>query len=187
MHAVQAGFPDSFKRFQGFAGNGFGSGIGRHAADLREFLPQKGQNRHQVIGFHDQVVGILKKTGGRAVIHPDSHSPITLAEPGTPRNMGNHRIIHGAVSPQLVGKLPDIVRNVSRRLNILLDFVNGSKGKFPALVHRTKQALIPGAVAGQAKQQAAGFVGGADRSLFKTGGSDIHIFVPVSLRSPMNL
>ena len=141
------------------------------------------RDRRRPVFFHDHVIGILKKTCRRAVIHPDRHSPVALTESGTPRNMGNHSIIHCAVSTQFVGKHLNIVCNASRCLNILLNLINGSKGKFAVLVHRTKQALIPGAVAGEAKQQTMCFIRVTDRSLFKTGGSDIHIFVPVSLKS----
>jgi len=50
---------------------------------------------------------------------------------------------------------------------VLLDFRNRSQGKFAALVNRTEKAPVPGAVSGQAQQQASGFIGRSDRPLFK--------------------
>ena len=36
--------------------------------DIGELFPEKLQHRHQIVGFHDQVVGILQKTGIRSVV-----------------------------------------------------------------------------------------------------------------------
>jgi hypothetical protein len=66
----------------------------------------------------------------------------------------------------MVGDLPG-------HLNVRLDFLHRSEGKFLFFVNRAEQALIPGTVSGKSKQEASGFIGrpyGALLEIFRQDG-----------------
>ena len=99
MDTIQTGFTDLFQCLHGFTDNGSGSGISGHPFNLRKLLFQKPQNRHQILCFHDQVIGILQKTGIRLIIQPGSNRAI-LAGDGLIEDGADHSIIDSAVVPQ---------------------------------------------------------------------------------------
>jgi hypothetical protein len=90
--------------------------------------------------------------------------------------MADNLIIDLTPAPELPGEGLDVIRHIPRCLNVLFDLFNPAQGEFPVFVNRTEQALVPGAVARQSQQQAAGFIGRSDGALFKLVVNVVHGF-----------
>jgi hypothetical protein len=92
----------------------------------------------------------------------------------------DYRVRYVPAEPHFPGKRLDIIGDMFRGLDILLDFIDASQGKFGSLINRAKEALIPRAVAREPEKKASRLIWGSDGALFKIHLT-CHVFITAGL------
>ena len=104
-----------------------------------------------------------------------------VAVTGQVEKMTDHAVIDLTLAAELPGKGRDVIGNVSGGLDVLFDFRHCAQRKFSVFVNRAEEALVPGTVARQPQQQAAGLIWGSNRALFEARLFDGHRSYPFDL------
>jgi hypothetical protein len=166
MNPVQPGPGDSFQILLGDAGNGVAPGIGGDSFNVWETGLKMGKDPHQVMGLHDQGIGILEKNR----FHP-LRIPVHGGVKGHPVLFLKTAVqgVDGLIVHETAGldDLPDSLDITVKKINVFDDIIHGSEGELPFLIYPAKGAVVPGAVPRQPDQKAAGFTGGTDEALLK--------------------
>jgi hypothetical protein len=147
MDPVEPGTGHPFKIVILDPGKGMASGIGSDSLGLGKTMSNIFEKKHQVIGFHDNGIGILEKNGFHArdiPVHGGIKGDPVLCFKAFVKVIDNF-LVHFSTG---VNNLPDLSHIGMDNIYILDNIFNRSQGKILALINPAKGTQIPGAVPG---------------------------------------
>jgi hypothetical protein len=147
MDPVKPGTGHPFKIVILDPDKGMASGIGSNSLGLGKTMSNIFEKKHQIIGFHDHGIGILKKNGFHArgiPVHGGIKGHPILCFKAVIKGVDGF-LVHFSTE---VNNLPYPSHIGMDKVYILDNILNRSQGKILALINSAKGTQIPGTVPG---------------------------------------
>jgi len=115
--------------------------------------------------FHDQAVGILEEDAPLSEIEPVSHLTVHQGGGHFREKKGEDRAGHLSPAARSPGKALNVLNDGTEEIDLPFDLLRRAVREFLTFVDRAEEALVPGTVAGEAKEETSRLAGRPDGTL----------------------